>query len=325
MTAYKAHNLLQKFYHYILQHTKSGEEAKNYLKKRGINDETIQTYKIGFCPMEQGLTYKFLKNKQFNYQELLNDNVLLESKEGKAYSLFRNRITFPIQDTTENTIAFGGRTVDPNNKVKYLNSSDSKIFKKEDNLFGFNQAKDAISEQGYAILFEGYFDVLKAYQNNIQNGLASLGTTLTHNQALKIKTLTDNIVIAYDGDNAGRENSFRSASVLDNIGCNVYVAQIEGEQDPDEYISDNGGNAFLSNIINKSRDVKLSLLDYKKQDYDLAKDTDRYDYSEEILNSILKGKQNNKEEIKSVLKKLENEMALSFATMREEILNHFNQ
>src|SRR5699024_4872314 len=323
--AYKAHNLLQRLYHYILQHTEAGIEAKEYLKKRGINDETIKNFNIGFCPMKKSLTSEFLTNKGFDSEELLNNNILEKSKSGKPYSLFKNRITFPIQDSAKQTIAFGGRTIDPNNKVKYLNSSESSIFKKENNLFGLNQSKSSIEIEGYAILFEGYFDVLKAHQNNIQNGLASVGTSRTHNQALLIKSITNNIVIAYDGDNAGRENSFRSASVLNKIGCNVHVAEIKGGQDPDEYISENGSVSFLSNIIKQSKNVKLSLLDYKKQEYNLNKDTDRYDYAEEILNSVLKGEQNNKEDTKAILKKLENEMDISFNTMQEEIKNHFNQ
>src|SRR5699024_4601742 len=180
--ASKAHILLQRLYHYILQHTAAGIEAIEYLRKCGINDETVKNLNIGFCPMTQGLTSELPTNQGVDSEQLVNTNILETSESGKPYILFKNRITFPILDSAKQTIAFGGRTIDPNNKVKYLNSSESSIFKKENNLFGLNQAKSSIENEGYAILFEGYFDVLKAHQNNIQNGLASLGTSLTHNQ-----------------------------------------------------------------------------------------------------------------------------------------------
>jgi len=319
--AYEAHDWLERFYHNVLLYTKPGQQALEYLKKRGINEETIETYKIGFSPFKSDVVLKFLKGKGYSYKELVNHNILRRLDNGKLSNLLRNRIVFPIQDYNNRTVAFGGRAIDNDNKVKYLNSEESMIFKKQDNLFGFNQAKEEIENQGYAVLLEGYFDVLTAHQHGLKNVIASLGTALTTNQALLIKSITKNVVIAYDGDEAGIENSFRSASVLDSIGCNVRIAQIQDEQDPDEYISAYGADTFVKEIITKAKDVKLTLIDYKKQDYNLTEATERYDYAEEILKGISKS---NKDDNERAFEKLEDVMGISFQIMQQEINNRIN-
>lgn len=317
--AYEAHEWLERFYSHILFYSKEGKQAKEYLKSRGINDETIQTFRIGFSPLKSDVTFEFLKRKGFNYTELVDANILRRLNSGRLSNILRNRIVFPIRDYKGRTVAFGGRSLDPSNKIKYINSEESVIFKKHKNLFGFNQARKEMERQGYGVLMEGYFDVLKAHQNGVKNAVASLGTALTINQALLLKSITENIVIAYDGDEAGVENSFKSAAVLDNVGSNVRIALMEGDRDPDEYISVYGGDAFIGEIINKAKDVKLTLIDYKKQNYDLSKATDRYDYAEEVLNGIVKSSnQDNREPFK----KLEDVMDLSFRLMEEEIMTH---
>lgn len=316
--AYEAHDWLERFYYYVLCYSKEAREAKDYLKSRGIDDETIQTFRIGFSPLKSDVTFEFLKSKGFDNSELVETNIL-RLNNGKFSNILRNRIVFPIKDYKDRTIAFGGRAINPNNKIKYINSEESAIFKKRKNLFGFNQAKKEIGNQDYAVLMEGYFDVLKAHQHDVKNVVASLGTALTTNQALLLKSITENIIIAYDGDESGLENSFRSAAVLDNVGCNVRIAQIEGEQDPDEYISTYGGIAFLNEVINKAKDVKMTLIDYKKQDYDLSKATDRYDYAEDVLDGIVRS--SNQDNVET-FKKLEDVMGLSLRVMQEEIISH---
>lgn len=317
--AYEAQEWLEKFYHHILLYTKQGKGAREYLKSRGINDHTIKTFRIGFSPLTSDVTFEFLKRKGFDYRNLVDSNILRRLNSGKLSNILRNRIVFPIRDFKDHTVAFGGRAIDQNNKIKYINSEESVIFKKHKNLFGFNLAREEIKNQSYTVLMEGYFDVLKAHQHGVKNVVASLGTALTTNQALLLKSLTENIIIAYDGDAAGFESSFRSAAVLDNVGCNVRIAYIEGEQDPDEYISTYGGDSFVSGVISKAKDVKLTLIDYKKQNYDLSKATDRYDYAEDVLNGVLKSSNDNNEE---TFEKLEDVMGFSFRVMQQEIINY---
>ena len=314
--ALEAHQWLSKFYHYILMHTKNGEKAKTYLEDRGINKETLKTFQIGFSPFDIEVTQSFLANKGFKVEQLVNDKVLRKDSNDNLSNLLNNRITFPILNDKKEIVAFGGRAINDNNKIKYLNSEDSEIFKKENNLFGIHQAKDETDNMGFIILLEGYFDVLNAHQNGVKNSIASLGTSLTKNQALFIKNITNNIVIAYDGDEAGMENSFRSASILDSMGCNVKIAHINNEQDPDEFITNHGGERFMKDIICKAEDVKMSLIDYKAQHYNLNESTERYDYAEEILKGVLKSNQHNEQ----VIKKIEDVMDISFSAMQEEIL-----
>src|SRR5690625_187114 len=316
---YEAHEWLEKFYHHILLYSKGGEHAKEYLNNRGIHESTIKKFRIGFSLLKSDVTFQFLKNKGFNYSTLAENKVLRRLNNGKLSNMLRNRIVFPIRDYQNRTVALGGRSIDKDNKVKYINSEESIIFKKQDNLFGFPQAMEDIESLSYAIVLEGYFDVLKAYQNGVKNVVASLGTALTTNQALLLKNITDNIVIAYDGDGAGMDNSFRSASILDSIGCHVRIAHLEEEQDPDEYISAYGCDTFMSEIISKANNVKLSLVDYKKQNYDLTHATDRFDYAEEVLKGVFKGYKKGDEQ---VLKKLEEILDVSFSSIQQEIAKH---
>lgn len=319
MTTYKAHDWLKRLYHYFL-FTKEGREAKKYLISRGIKEETIKTFKIGYAPKKSSFILKFLKAKGFSYNQLVSDNILRRSSNGKLSNIFRNRIVFPIQDYTGRTVAFGGRLINQTNTnmPKYINSPESTVFKKKDNLFGFDLAKEEIDNHGYAVLLEGYFDVIKAHQEGIKNVVASLGTALTINQALLLKSLTNNVVIAYDGDESGMENSFRAATVLDSVGCNVRIAHTNN-QDPDEFISQHGGKKYVDEVIKKSQDVKLTLIDYKKQNYNLKDAIERYEYTEKILNVISKGTED--EEYK-VLNRLEKVLGISFETVEKVLVNN---
>lgn len=284
--AYQAHEWLKKFYSYILLYTKEGKEAKNYLLKRGISEETMKAFKIGFSPRKASSTLTFLKGKKFSYRELVKQKVLYRYSNGNLTDPFKNRIVFPINDYQGRTVAFGGRTMDKNNKVKYYNTPETRIFKKGDNLFGFDLAKEEITNQGFAILLEGYFDVVTLHQHGIKNGVASLGTSLTTNQAILLKNVTNNIVITYDGDEAGKENAFRSASVLKSVGCNVLIAYVENELDPDEYVKKYGSKKFIGEVILKAKDTKEAFIGYKKNQHDLSCAKDRFLYVDTVLREL---------------------------------------
>src|SRR5690625_2991619 len=229
LTSYKANEWLERFYSYLLLYAEEGGGAKDYLLNRGLTEETIEQFGLGFSPFKSKTTIDFLFSKGFSMKQLLEWKVLNRQSNGNVNDLFRGRITFPIRDFKGRTVAIGGRATSNHARVKYFNSATTEIYSKSDNLLGFDVAKKHIKKANYAVLVEGYFDVLMSYQGGIKNTVGALGTALTVNQALLIKSITDNIVIALDGDVAGMDNAFRSASVLKSVGCNVKIATIPNE------------------------------------------------------------------------------------------------
>src|SRR5699024_7609693 len=205
--------------------TEQGKDAYNYFKSRGISDETINTFQLGYACKDSELLFAVLNNKGLNFEALLNRNILNVSRNGNYYDPFYDRIIFPIFDYQGNVCGFGGRTMNKNNNIKYLNSPETRIYKKQDNLYGFHQAKEHVENEGYLVLFEGYFDVLQAYQHGLKNCVASLGTALTPEQALLIKSITKNVIIVFDDDDAGVNASFRSASILEEVGVNALIGK----------------------------------------------------------------------------------------------------
>lgn len=288
---YTVHEWLEKYYHFVIMNTKEGKQAKEYLLSRGIDKDTIRTFKLGFAPKNVKPTLGFLKSKGYNFNDLVADKVLTRYKsgkyKGKLTDPFKGRITFPIRNYQGKTVGFGGRTLDSENKVKYINTPETKNFIKGDNVYGLELAKEEIKNQGYVILFEGYFDTITAYQAGIKNSVSTLGTALTVNQALLLKDVTKNIIIAFDGDRAGVEASFKSASVLQKIGCNIRIAHITNEYDPDDFIKEFGKETFIKKVILTAKPVMESFIELKKKDYDLSSPNDRYVYASEVFNTIV--------------------------------------
>lgn len=286
LTSYKAHEWLERFYSYLLLYAEEGGKAKEYLLNRGLTEETIEQFGLGFSPFKSKMTIDFLLSKGFNMKQLLEWKVLNRQKNGNVNDLFRGRITFPIRDFRGRTVSFGGRAISDNARIKYFNSATTDIYSKSDNLFGLDVAKEHIKTTNYAVLVEGYFDVLMSHQGGLKNTVGALGTALTVNQALLIKSVTDNIVIAFDGDSAGMENAFRSASVLKSVGCNVKIATIPDEADPDDFIRKHGGETFQREVINASQVYEDALFDYEQSKYDLSSLTDRFSFTETVLKEL---------------------------------------
>lgn len=202
------------------------------------------------------------------------------------------------------------------NKVKYFNSPDTNIYKKGDNLYGFGLAKEEIENQGYAILLEGYLDVIAAHQSGVKNSVATLGTALTINQALLIKSITSNVVICFDGDKAGMETSFKTASILKDVGCNIVISHIKNNLDSDEFIRKNGRESFIKDVIAPAKSVNDTFIDYYKKEYDLKNVNDRFCYVHKVLNELSK---NNIESQKELLQTLGTKINVPLNNIHEVI------
>ena len=229
-----------------------------YMKKRGIDDAILKKFGIGYADEKWDSLYQFFKKKGIS-EKILLELGLISEKNGKYYDKFRERVMFPIINTGGKVIGFGGRTIGQA-EPKYLNSPENKVFQKKNNLYALNTTKQDIGKEGYAILVEGYMDVIALYQHGVRNVGASLGTALTDNQARLINRYTKNVVLSYDADNAGRNAALRGIEVLSKQDCKVRVLHVTDGKDPDEFIKKNGKDAFLKLV-----DQALPMIDYKLQ------------------------------------------------------------
>ncbi|NLY70807.1 MAG: DNA primase [Clostridiales bacterium] len=237
--------------------------AYDYLKNRGIDDQTLKKFGIGYADGEWQSLFNYFKNKGTDINLLLSLGLISKSN-GRYYDRFRNRVIFPIINTRRKVIGFGGRAIDES-MPKYLNSPESIVFQKKNSLYGLNLARQDINRENCAIIVEGYMDVVSLYQHGIRNVVATLGTALTENQVNMLKRYTKNIILAYDDDEAGQMASLRGMDILYSVGCNVKVLQMGKGKDPDDFINENGKEAFLE-LIDKAMpfiDYKLHLLKSK--------------------------------------------------------------
>ncbi|MBR3786255.1 MAG: DNA primase [Firmicutes bacterium] len=267
--------------------TETANKGYPYMKRRGISPAILKKFGIGYADEKWDSLYQYLLSQGVDPKIMLELGLVSESK-GKYYDKFRNRVIFPIINTSGKVIGFGGRAIDPDDNPKYLNSAESRIFQKKNNLYGLNISRQSVGKDGYIILVEGYMDTIALYQAGVTNVAASLGTALTENQARLIKRYTKNVVLSYDADGAGRAAALRGLDILKAEDCKVRVLHVTDGKDPDEYIKKNGRDAFLKLI-----DGALPYGDYKleaaKIGFDLSKDEDRIDYikaATEIIRSL---------------------------------------
>ena len=247
-----------------------------YMKNRGISEKTLKKYGIGYAPKGWTNLYDYLKKQGVSDKEMA-DIGLITINGSKKYDRFRNRVMFPIINTSGKVIGFGGRAIAEGDSPKYLNSPESVIFQKKNNLYSLNFARQACTKDGFIILVEGYMDVISLYQSGVQNAVASLGTALTENQAKLMHRYTGDVVLSYDADAAGRKAANRGMDILRQENCRVRVLHVTDGKDPDEYVKKYGKEAFLDLVAGAKAfgDYKL---ESAKQGFDLSKDEDKVRY-----------------------------------------------
>ncbi len=285
-----------------------------YMKNRGIDDRVLKKFGIGYADEKWDSLYNYFRGMGTDIDILLELGLISESK-GKYYDKFRNRVIFPIINTSGKVIGFGGRAIG-DDKPKYLNSPESKIFQKKSNLYGLNISRQEVGKVGYAILVEGYMDTISLHQNGIKNVVASLGTALTENQSKLLKRYTNEVILSYDADEAGRNAALRGLEILNKENCKVKVLHVSDGKDPDDYIKKNGKKAFL-NLVEKA----LPLTDYKlealKEQFDCNKNEEKIDFMKKAI-SVLQDLSPIEQDI--YIKKLSKELKISEGAIRMEIL-----
>lgn len=233
------------FYYAILK-SAQGKTGYDYLKARGLSDETIRHFGLGYAGQGSMNLYNFLKHEGYG-DDILKETGLFKIDERGAYDKFFNRVIFPIMDANSRVIGFGGRVMG-DAKPKYLNSPETKLFDKSRNLFGLNYAK--LGKNKNMVLCEGYMDVIALHQAGFTNAVASLGTALTIQQAGIIKRYTDEVLLTYDSDQAGQKAALRAIPILRQAGINARVIHMEPYKDPDEFIKGLGADKFRDRMDN---------------------------------------------------------------------------
>ena len=298
--------------------TEGKNQGYTYMKKRGIDDTILKKFGIGYADESWDSLYQYFKSRGTD-EKILLELGLISEKNGKYYDKFRNRVIFPIINTSGKVIGFGGRAIG-DAMPKYLNSPENKVFQKKNNIYALNTTKQDVGKEGYAILVEGYMDVISLYQGGVKNVGASLGTALTENQAKLLKRYTRNVVLSYDADAAGQAAAVRGLEVLGGEDIKVKVLHVTDGKDPVEYIKKNGKEAFLRLVDNA-----LPMIDYKlntaKAGLNLEKEEGKLDYLKKASDIL---RQFSPATADIYIKKLSQDLKIAEGAIRMEILGNNN-
>lgn len=224
--------------------SRAARSVREYLKQRGITEETSQTFKLGFAPDSWDALSTHLRQKGAAQEQLEKSGLVVKKEEGGSYDRFRGRLMFPVFDTQGKPIAFGGRTLDPEGEPKYLNSPETPAYTKGRHLYGLHLTRDEIRRQGFAILVEGYLDLIVPYQFGVRNMVASLGTALTPDQVKLVGRFARKVVVNYDGDRAGVQAAKRAIETILAEDIEVKVLVLPDNADPDDFIRKHGVSEY---------------------------------------------------------------------------------
>ena len=278
------HKEAARFFHSQL-YSAVGQEALNYALGRGMNQYILTTFGVGYAPDSWDGLVNALRKKGYTEEEIRQSGLVsISRKNGNCFDRFRDRLMFPIIDVRGNVIAFGGRVIKKDSEAaKYLNSPETLIFNKRKNLFGLNLAKK--TKHPYFILVEGNIDVVALHQYGFDNAVASLGTSLTEEQAALLSKYTEQVVLIYDGDNAGQNATKRAIPILEKAGIQVKVLQLRDAKDPDEFLKKFGADRFKLLLEESSNRVEYQLNAILKK-YDLRDDDQKVKYLQESAELI---------------------------------------
>lgn len=284
---YEINKITAEFYHENL-YKPTAKPAQEYVKKRKLDNNTLKNFLIGYSGNYNEL-YTMLRQKGFTEEEILASSLVNKTQDGKFIDRFRGRLMFPIQDTRNRVIAFGGRVLD-DSKPKYINSPENIVYSKGRHLFGLNVAKKGDLKR--IIIVEGYMDAISLHQRGISYAVASLGTAMTEAQGRLLRKSSQQVIIGYDSDGAGQAATMRGLEILQGLGCDVRILQIEGAKDPDEFVIKYGPERFEKQV-----DKAISLVEYKVK---VLKNTLNIEHPNDKIKFL--------KEIAKVLSKIDNEI-----------------
>ena len=261
-------------YFYAQLKTEKGKVAHTYLTDRGLSEETITAFGLGYSNIYSNDLYQYLKTKGYSDDLLLKAGLISVSEKNGVYDKFWNRVMFPIMDANNRVIGFGGRVMGKG-EPKYLNSPETEVFDKSRNLYGLNRART--SRKSYFLLCEGYMDVIALHQAGFTNAVASLGTAFTPGHASLIKRYVNEVYLTFDSDGAGTKAALRALPILKEAGITAKIIRMEPYKDPDEFIKNLGAEAFEERI-NKARNGFMFSLEIMERDYDMNSPEGKTDF-----------------------------------------------
>ena len=259
----------------------SGKLGRAYFEKRQLTEETIRSFGLGYAGQHTDVLYKYLKEKGYT-DEQLKDSGLVTLKEKGAYDKFWNRVMFPIMDVNNRVIGFGGRVLG-DGEPKYLNSPETKIFDKSRNLYGLNVARR--TKEKYLLVCEGYMDVISMHQAGFTNAVASLGTAFTAQHGIILKRYTDEVILCYDNDGAGRKAILRAVPILKEAGLLIKVLDLSPYKDPDEFMKNLGREAFEERV-KAAQNAFLFEVKCMRDDYDFSDPAEKSNYFNAVAKKL---------------------------------------
>ncbi|MBU5440473.1 DNA primase [Paenibacillus sp. MSJ-34] len=312
----QAHEWSAKLYHFLLNNTDHGRPAMDYLRARGITDKLINQFQIGYAPNRWDTLTQFLTKREFDLALMEKGGLLSQRTDGTGYiDRFRDRIIFPIWDQHGKVIAFAGRLMGEG-QPKYLNSPETQLFNKSRSLYHFHQAKASIRKSREVVLFEGYVDVIQAWDAGVTNGVASMGTALTEEHVRFLKQQAERAIICYDGDEAGKAAAMKAVPLLEKAGLDVRVALLPDRMDPDEYVKTYGKERFRRQIIESAVSVTKFKLIYLKKNHILLEEEGKIRYVKDAVKVIAEISSPTEREV--YLKELSHEFKIEYETLKQE-------
>ncbi|MBR3229526.1 MAG: DNA primase [Bacilli bacterium] len=310
---YDIYDLSLKYYINNLN-TPKGREAKEYLKNRNINEEIIKEFQIGLALSDRN-TLSNILTKKYKLNDILKTGLIGKSDYG-YYDLFRERIMFPLYNLNGKVVAYSGRIYNKKDNSKYFNTRETEIFKKGELIYNYHRAKDIARRKNQIIIMEGFMDVIRAHSAGIKNVVATMGTAVTNIQANLIKRMAKEIILCFDGDEAGAKATKSCAEELNKIGVTPKVIRLEENLDPDEYIQKYGKESFQRKIDHPINIMDFEL-DYLKQGKNLENAEDTAEYINQIIKELNKIDDDILKEI--TIKKIVNETKIDESIIRKHL------
>lgn len=261
---YYGHRLLADYYNYILLNTKEAEDALKYLLDRGLSEDVIKHFNLGYAPRDNNIALNFFNSNKINLDLMVEAGLLGKNDNGDYYDVFKDRVMFPIKNNQNQVVAFSGRTMSSDTNVpKYYNTHETKIFEKRTVLYNFSDARSFIAKENEVILCEGYMDVIKAHQNGMKNAVALMGTNIDNNKLKEVLSLVTKITLSLDNDEAGSKAQIEIGNRIIQTTDNVYKLKFSGAKDLDEFLTEKNTKNPDFDVENYLRNNKEHFINYK--------------------------------------------------------------
>ena len=261
---YYGHRLLADYYNYILLNTKEAEDALKYLLDRGLSEDVIKDFNLGYAPRDNNIALNFFNSNKINLDLMVEAGLLGKNDNGDYYDVFKDRVMFPIKNNQNQVVAFSGRTMSSDKNVpKYYNTHETKIFEKRTVLYNFSDARSFIAKENEVILCEGYMDVIKAHQNGMKNAVALMGTNIDNNKLKELLSLVKKITLSLDNDEAGLKAQIGIGNRIIQTTDNVYKLKFSGAKDLDEFLTEKNTKNPDFDVENYLKNNKEHFINYK--------------------------------------------------------------